>query len=154
LSSGDGSFVDGLAKATILGLTPGFVDGTHPSVKTVAVDALMPHPDRRVKEPLPVFAWTLRTAPFQSSNSTNYIVAMGKEPRLGFTVDVDQHDGQRFRASSIFTAGRDAASPRLRRGIYLLGLLPRAWSSNGLLPGADDPGWSDLVSLAVAIDHG
>lgn len=154
LASGDGSFAHGLTKATILGLTPGFVDGAHPAVKAVAVDALMPHPDRRVTEPLPVFAWTLRTAPFQASNGTSYVVAMGKDPRLGFTVDVDQHDGQRYRSTSIFTPGRDTGLPRLRRGIYLLGLRPGTWAGNAALPATDAPTWADQVSLAVAIDHG
>lgn len=153
LPNGDRSFVGGLVKATILGLTPGFVDGAHAIVRGVALDALMPHPDRDVTEPLPYFAWTLSSAPLRTSNSTTYTVAMGKRPRLGFTLDVAQHDGARFTSTSTFTAGRDDGSARLRRGIYLLGLRPGSWSRRQALPTEDSSAWVDQVSVAVAIDH-
>jgi hypothetical protein len=154
LSSGDPAFIGRLVKVSILGLTPGFVAGAHPTVRNALLDVLMPHPDRKVTEPVPQFAWTLRTAPYQASNRTSTVVAIGHKPRLGFTLDVGQHDGESFRATSIFTTGRDQGAPRLRRGIDLLGLRPGSWSAPRALAAADAPDWTEQISLAVALDHG
>jgi hypothetical protein len=42
---------------------------------------------------------------------------------------------------------------RLRRGVYLLGFEPDAWSRPVSLPHPDDPAWAALVSLVVAVDR-
>jgi hypothetical protein len=65
---------------------------------------------------------------------------------------VRQQAGAPWRFETRFTVDWEPGRPRLRRGIYLLGLAPATWRRAVRLPGPGEPERMDLCSLVVSVE--
>lgn len=153
LASGDPWFTTGLARISVLGLTPG-VAALHQEVKGAALDAHFPASGSLLNlgKTFPFYAWNLQMTPYSASSPTSFVAPAA---RTGFALHLMVNRVTTGKATTrvSFTAGTAAGTPRLRRGIYLLGLLPSAWADNQALPPVGAPAWSRLGSLVITVDR-
>lgn len=154
LTVGDTSLVGEAVHVRVPGLTP----ATGGGVRRLSLDVLVPSPDRRATEPLPFHAWSTDGDPaHRMSSPVGFTAAVGDQPSLGFAVDLaaassaQAHERQVERSLAIFTSGREPGLPKLREGLYLIGVDAGVWDEPRRLPAADDPAWADLRSLIVSV---
>jgi hypothetical protein len=104
---------------------------------------------------LPFYAWTHRAG--SHSSGARFAVPDGDGLRLGLVLDAAVRATSADVASAavpaltVFTTGTESGLPRLQPGIYLLGLRPDLWQSTTALPLLDDPAWTGLSSVVVAV---
>jgi hypothetical protein len=157
LRSGERDLAGGAVRFRLLGATPGL--GAHRTIRDVDLDALFPVAGHDADDGLvPFYAWTHRSHPQpKTSPGSTFPVPVGHGPAVGFRLTVTRQGPSAGQApapsTAVFTTGREPGMARLRRGLYVLGLEPGAWSRPAALPHPDDPAWADLVSLVVAVDR-
>jgi hypothetical protein len=139
---------------TVLGLTS--APGAHAAFERVFLDTLISSPDARdAGATIPFYAWSLRrgTSPARSGAS-RVTVAPESGKRFGVRLDVTAAGADRPRreATTVFTSGTERSLPKLRPGLYLLGLAPAVWDAARTLPDADATEWDDLASMVLRIE--
>jgi hypothetical protein len=142
------SLVGELAAVRLAGLSSGSDAGG----AGLELDALIRSPDRLSEELLPYYAWTLRPGSGGTvSNTSSFVTTVEAEPSLGLTLRIGGNEGSQSAESvAVFTGGGRGDLFKLRRGVYLLGLEPRAWDRGRALtaPGGTPP------SLVLSVDAG
>lgn len=144
LRSGDRRLAGSLAAVHILGLTNGASVG-----EAAQLDVLVAPPRGAGSEPLPFYAWT-RTARGGGAQTASFVAHVENEPTLGMAFRVGA-PGVWRESVAVLTGGRERGLPKLRPGLYLLGLDPALWSHARALPGNDDHAWARLSSVAFAV---
>jgi hypothetical protein len=154
---GPGDLNNQAAALTVYGFGPGIgCDGTCPYAN-VFVDAHIPSPDPTGEQAtIPFYAWTFRRSPAMASGRSRFVVGASRGLRVGFSIDAAAgvSTPSMPAATTVFTSGRVNVDglPQFRRGLYLLGLDEGAWRDGVTLPAIDDPKWSDLASIVIAVD--
>ncbi|MDQ1497438.1 MAG: hypothetical protein QOI86_778 [Actinomycetota bacterium] len=158
LRSGERDLAGGAVRFRLLGATPGL--DVHPNIRDVDLDALFPVAGHDADDGLvPFYAWTHRSHPQpRTSPGSAFPAPAGYGPAVGFRLTVTRQgrpsaESAPAPSTAVFTTGREPDMARLRRGVYLLGFEPDAWSRPVSLPHPDDPAWAALVSLVVAVDR-
>lgn len=143
MTSGDGGYATGLLAISVHRLHP--VAG--PTVQRASLDLLTPPPAGTTAE-LPVYAWTYRRSPHSESSTSRLTVSAP----LVLELSVDLGTGPR-RSRAAFTTGSEAGRPKLRRGIYLVGLGRTTWNANFTGTDAQLAARPDLASVVLVVDR-
>lgn len=148
-----GSAVRGPAAVSVLGFSP------HTSIESGAVssvylDTLITSPVRGESDlTIPFYAFTARAKPApMTSSPSRFVIAGGDSLRVGLGLSTSMGSEARSTATTVFTSGSGTTLPKLRDGVYLLGLRPGMWQTDTDLPEEDDPSWADLPSLVVSVE--
>jgi len=133
------------------------------------LDVLYPRPDDTVAESPRFFAWTLRRAPAAAvSPPVTFVVSIDSAAGLVVVIQLAPQtartrvvpgirrrlasgEPQAVVRSAALSVGAEHGTPKLRRGIYLLGLASDPWEHTVVLPPADAYA-PDLLSIAFSID--
>jgi hypothetical protein len=117
-----------------------------------------PSTDPLFPEPVPFHAWgSLRRPARSTAAPTRFVVPLRVDGGLELLLEVRDARvaGSRLpllRTYTDFTVDPEPGRPKLQRGIYLLGLLPDAWRSSAVLPGAGEKADFQRTSLAVSFE--
>lgn len=158
--------LDANLKVRVVGLYPGVPENNGPD--RVDLDVLFPCPDPAVPGPLAFHAWSYRagTAPMVAS-PIGFAAAL--DPGSGLTVQLTVRSGADGtvahtirsatgtvrpaavrRAASLVTAG-PVDVPRLRQGLYLLGVAADSWERVTILPPVPEPWRVETLSVIVSL---
>lgn len=159
---------DALLRVRVVGLYPGVPEVEGPD--SVNLDVLFRSPDPEVPGPLAFHAWSYRTgsAPMVASPvgfaavpdrvgglMLELTVQPGANGGAGHAIR-DRSGAVRppavWRAASLATTG-PAELPRLRRGLYLLGVEGEAWDRVTILPPVPEPWRVETLSVVVTIER-
>jgi hypothetical protein len=163
VAAGDPRLLGQAVRVRVQGATPGFGPDVLPDVAALALDALVPSPADPEREVLPFHAWGVRRGPHpQTSSPMRFSAEVAPEPtlalRLGLTRAVGAEEASAEGAAAgedpvaVFTAGGEAGRPKLREGLFLVGMRPGTWEAGQRVPEADDPAWPGLVSIVVSVE--
>lgn len=140
LRAGDRNLAGGTVSVRLDGFT-----AARAGTEAAQLDALVSPPAGGGSEPLPFYAWT-RGAAGGSSRSAAFATAVAAEPSLGLALRVGRQGAWR-EAVAVLTGGREHGLPKLRRGLYLVGLDPDAWAR----PRTPAEAASTPASLALSV---
>jgi hypothetical protein len=154
------------------------VHGLYPSVpgrrqiEGAHLDVLFPPPPEMGRDAakVPFFAWSFQARPaLDASPPVCFIVPLegdgGLDLRLTVRPGVDLAGGglvagrggslqaEPWNMATRFTVDWEAGLPRLKRGVYLLGLAPETWKRAVTLPGPEAPERMDLCSVVLSVDR-
>ena len=120
----------------------------------VDLEVVFPSPDPAVSpEPLRFYVWGLRRQPgWNPSPPISFRFPLDWEvlPELVMTVRPAQGEPRVFRTR--FTLDSESGMPRLRRGVYLLGFTPGAWTWDLPLKDVGRAAPAELFSVLMTID--
>ena len=123
-------------------------------------------PERWADDPCEVVVWGARRVPGPSLGSpVRYfhqlavepggleltLETFGSEARSGAPPPTDDR-GERRRGHARFTVNGESDRPKLRRGVYFLGLEPGAWNRPAGLLRLDDPQAVALCSVVMSVE--
>jgi hypothetical protein len=143
-------------RMTVHGFTPG-LGGQDTPFDSVYLDSLIPAPDAaHAGTTIPFYAWTYRRTPASSTGRSRFVIGSERGLRVGLSLSTlpaaaAANDARR-EAISVFTSGRDRDLPKLRPGVYLLGLDDGLWHDRRTVPAIDDPAWSGLGSMVLTVE--
>lgn len=141
------------------------VHGFHPDptprqapFRQVDLTVYFPSADPLLPDPVPFHAWGSRRRPARSTAApTRFVVPLRVDGGLELLLEV--RDARTaagrlplFTTYTDFTVDPEPGRPKLQRGIYLLGLLPDAWRSPSVLPGAGEKPDFERTSLVVSFE--
>ena len=157
LFSGDTNLIGQPLRMRIDGLYPPLaLDRKHWRGLPMAVDLeiVFPSPDPAVSlEPLRFYVWSLRRQPgWNPSPPVSFRFPLDWEvlPELVMTVRPAQGETRVFKTR--FTLDSESGMPRLRRGVYLLGFTPGAWTWDLPLKDVGRAAPAELFSVLMTID--
>lgn len=157
LFSGDTNLIGRPLRMRIDGLYPPLaLDRKHRRGLPRAVDleVVFPSPDPAVSpEPLRFYVWGLRRQPgWNPSPPISFRFPLDWEvlPELVMTVRPTQGEPVVLRTK--FTLDDESGMPRLRRGVYLLGFTPGAWTWDISLKDVGRVAPAELFSVLMTID--
>jgi len=94
----------------------------------VDLDVLFPPPDPVFPKPARYFAWSFRRRPgWDPSAPVKFVFPLDWQAMPEMEMRVTPAKGAPWTVSTRFTLDYETGRPRLRRGVYLLGLAPGAW---------------------------
>jgi hypothetical protein len=121
---------------------------------SIDLDVIFPPPDPAFPRPLPFHAWSFRRAfGWNASPPVSFTFPLDwyVYPELQMTV-VPAAGGAPITMTTRFTLDDDSGLPRLRRGLYLLGLRPGAWLAEGDLQKLGGRTPAELFSILISIE--
>lgn len=150
-------------RVTVHGLYP-FLPHRGSSITTIWFDQMLPYVDPRSGSWLRFVAWTYSGRPIVNMGRDISFRALAN-PWLGFSLAVGGGAALPRRITAgkpdlssrlrvfeeYFVAGSDAGRPKLKTGIYLIGLGDRTWRSEVVLPRQGERPRTDLVSVALSV---
>jgi hypothetical protein len=158
LDLGDQRLAGGDVKLTVHGLYPANPADCR-GVEALDLDVLFPPPDPALPVPARFMAWSFRRHPLNTSPPVSFRVPLGLDGRLDLTlrsVVEGAAVGARLietKLQTSFTVDWQADRPKLRRGVYVLGVRPRIWDAEVKLPGAGQRGKAaELCSVVVSVE--
>jgi hypothetical protein len=117
------------------------------------VQALFPSPDPTSSTPLRFFAWSLRQKPgWDPSPPVTFRFPVDWQVLPQFVLRVRGVDGVTRVLRTRFTLDEDAGRPKLRRGVYLLGLAPGAWNRAARVSDYARIAPAEMVSVMISMD--
>jgi hypothetical protein len=159
LPLGDTELVGRPLRLTIHGLYPGAAlrgpARRRQLPLAVDLDVIFPPPDPIFPKPAPYFAWSFRRRPgWNPSPPVSFVFPLDwyVYPELRLRVVPAARGAAPATLRTRFTLDDESGLPRLRRGVYLIGLTPEAWRSGmalGELAGSAPAG---RVSILLSID--
>ncbi|MGH9361298.1 MAG: hypothetical protein ACRD2T_05225 [Thermoanaerobaculia bacterium] len=158
LPLGDPELIGRPLRLTIHGLYPGAAvrgDARGKLPLAVDLDVLFPAPEPAVSEaPVPFYAWSFRRRPgWNPSPPISFVFPVDwyVYPELALRV-VPAGGGAPVVMHVRFTLDDESGLPRLRRGVYLVGLAPDAWRSGMDLAELAKSAPASRVSVLLSID--
>jgi hypothetical protein len=120
---------------------------------TVDLEAIFPSPDPAFPEPLRFYVWGLRRKQgWNPSPPTQFVFPLDWNALPQFVMRVVLADGTPVSLRTRFTLDNESGRPRLRRGVYLFGLTPGAWSRETKLAEFARFAPIDLFSVLVSME--
>ncbi|HXO20504.1 MAG TPA: hypothetical protein VOA87_11345 [Thermoanaerobaculia bacterium] len=157
LPSGDTSLVGRALRLKIHGLYPpdALAEARRSKLPlAVDLDVVFPAPDPVFPKPARFFAWSFRRRPgWEPSPPLSFVFPLDWQvmPQIDTTV-TPAKGGQKLALSTRFTLDQDTGRPRLRRGVYLLGLAPDTWKADLSLPDLARTAPTGLVSILLSVE--
>lgn len=158
LPLGDTELIGRPLRLTVHGLYPGgALRGAARRQLPLAVDldVLFPAPEPAVSEaPVPYYAWSFRRRPgWNPSPPVSFVfpVDWSAFPELAVRV-IPSNGGAPVVMRVRFTLDDEVGLPRLRRGVYLVGLVPDAWRNGMDLAELAATAPASRLSLLLSID--
>ncbi|HEX5758773.1 MAG TPA: hypothetical protein VF121_06225 [Thermoanaerobaculia bacterium] len=158
LPLGDTDLVGRPLRLTVHGLYPGAAlrgDARRALPLAVDLDVLFPAPEPAISDaPIRFHAWSFRRRPgWNPSPPVSFVFPLDwyVYPVLEVRV-VPRGGGAAVVMRTRFTLDDENGLPRLRRGVYLLGLAPEAWRTGMDLAELARTGPASRLSLLVSID--
>lgn len=131
LSGGDTSLVGHTFQMKVHGLYPprALAESRRAAMPlAVDLDVLFPPPDPVFPKPARFLAWSFRRRPgWDPSPPTKFVFPLDWQVMPEIELRVTPADGPTTTLATRFTLDDEVGRPRLRRGLYLLGLDPQAW---------------------------
>jgi hypothetical protein len=161
LSLGDSELAVTPPRVIVHGLYP-FLPQRGSSITTIWFDQLLPYVDPGSHDWLRFVAWTYSGRPAVNMGHAIAFRALAN-PWLGFSLAVGagaplgrrlvqgMQGAQLKTFEEFLVAGSDADRPKLKTGIYLLGLSDRTWRAEVVLPGQGERPRVDLLSVALSV---
>ena len=161
LSLGDSELGVTPPRVIVHGLYP-FLPDRGSSITTIWFDQILPYVDPRSNDWLRFGAWAYSGRPTVNMGHVVGFRALAN-PWLGFSLAVGAgapfgrrlvqgtHAARLETFEEFFVAGSDADRPKLKTGIYLLGLSQRTWRDEVVLPGPGERPRVDLLSVALSV---
>jgi len=119
----------------------------------VDVDVLFPPPDPIFPKPARYFAWSFRRRPgWDPSAPVKFVFPLDWQTMPEIEMRVVPAKGAPWTAATRFTLDDEVGRPRLRRGVYLLGLAPDAWRWDISLAELARTAPLGLLSVMVSFD--
>lgn len=118
------------------------------------LEAIFPSPDPAAHpEPLRFYVWGLRQRPgWNPSPPTQFVFPLDWNALPQFVLRVVLADGTPVSLRTRFTVDNESGRPRLRRGVYLFGLTPGAWTRQTKLAEFARVAPLDLFSVLVSME--
>jgi hypothetical protein len=119
----------------------------------VDLDAVFPSPDPvLVRQPLRYQAWSFRRKPWDLSAPVSFRFPVDWQALPELVLKVRDTAGVTTVMRTTFTLDNEPGRPRLRRGIYLLGLTPGTWRSGVHLSDLASAPPAELFSILISFD--
>ncbi len=119
----------------------------------VDLEAVFPSPDPAFPTPLRFYAWGLRQKPgWDPSPPVMFRFPLDWQVLPQFILRVWRADGSHDVMRTRFTLDNEAGRPKLRRGVYLLGLAPGAWSRAARVSDYARYAPAEMFSLMISMD--
>lgn len=119
----------------------------------IDLEVLFPSPDPSIPQPLRYWAWSFRRLPgWNASPPVRFQFPLEWDAMPQFVMRVRSAAGEALVLRSKFTIDDEAGQARLRRGVYLFGAQPDAWSQAGRIK--DFARWApaEQASVLVSMD--
>jgi len=157
LPLGDTELIGRPLRLTVHGLYPGAaLRGAARRKLPLAVDfdVLFPSPDPALDKPIPYYAWSFRRRPgWNPSPPVSFVFPVDWYVYPGLAVRVVPANGGSPVVMQVrFTLDDETGLPRLRRGVYLVGLVPDAWRDGMDLAELAAKAPASRLSLLLSID--
>ncbi len=159
LPLGDTGLVGRPLRLTIHGLYPGAAIRSPARRRqlplAVDLDVVFPPPDPVFPKPAPFYAWSFRRRPgWNPSPPISFVFPLDwyVYPELLLRVTPAARGAAPVTLRTRFTLDDESGLPRLRRGVYLIGLAPEAWRSGLALDELAGTAPADRVSILLSID--
>lgn len=153
IPSGEPSFALELLRVRVAGFYPDWPWPAKERPNAVDLDVLFEPFDPAVPSPLAFAAWSYRRLPGRNlSPPVAFNFPMEASDGLGLRLRYEGRDRKTYRTATAFTVDTTEGSPRLQRGIFLLGLLPGVFDRERKLPGAGEPADYSLRSLVLSVE--
>jgi hypothetical protein len=121
--------------------------------QTVDLAAIFPSPDPAFPTPLRFFAWSLRQKPgWDPSPPMIFRFPVDWQVLPQFVLRVRGADGVTRVLRTKFTLDDETGRPKLRRGVYLLGLAPGAWSRAARVSDYARIAPAEMFSVMISMD--
>jgi hypothetical protein len=121
--------------------------------QAVDLEAIFPSPDPAFPAPLRFFAWSLRQKPgWDPSPPVTFRFPVDWQVLPQFVLRVRGVDGVTQVLRTRFTLDNEAGRPRLRRGVYVLGLGSGAWDQGVKLTDFARIAPAEMFSVMVSMD--
>jgi hypothetical protein len=119
----------------------------------VDLEAVFPSPDPAFPTPLRFYAWGLRQKyGWDPSPPTSFRFPLEWQVLPQLILRVWRADGTHHVMRTRFTLDNEPGRPKLRRGVYLLGLTPGAWSRAARVSDYARIAPAEMFSLMVSMD--
>jgi hypothetical protein len=119
----------------------------------VDLEAVFPSPDPAFPTPLRFYVWGLRQRyGWDPSPPTTFRFPLEWQVLPQFILRVRRADGTHYVMRTRFTVDNEPGRPKLRRGVYLLGLTPVAWSRAARVSDYARIAPAEMFSLMISMD--
>ncbi|HSS51112.1 MAG TPA: hypothetical protein VLX28_19395 [Thermoanaerobaculia bacterium] len=119
----------------------------------VDLEALFPSDDPAFPAPLPFYVWSLRQRPgWNPSPPTSFRFPLEWQVLPEFVLRVRGADGVAKVLRTRFTLDNEPGRPKLRRGVYVFGLDPRAWQREVPLSDLAGRAPAEMFSVLVSME--
>ena len=119
----------------------------------VDLEAIFPSPDPAFPTPLRFYVWGLRQKyGWDPSPPITFRFPLDWQVLPQFVLRVRRTDGSHHVMRTRFTLDNEAGRPKLRRGVYLLGLTPVAWTRAARISDYARVAPAEMFSLMVSMD--
>lgn len=159
LPLGDTNLIGRPLRLTIHGLYPGAaIQGPARRRQlplATDLDVIFPPPDPVLPKPVPYFAWSFRRRPgWNPSPPVSFVFPLDwyVYPELRLRVVPAKAGAAPVVMRTRFTLDDESGLPRLRRGLYLIGLAPNAWRDGMELAELAAAAPAGQVSVLLSID--
>jgi hypothetical protein len=121
--------------------------------QAIDLEAIFPSPDPAFPTPLRFFAWSLRQKPgWDPSPPVTFRFPVDWQVLPQFVLRVRGVDGVTRVSRTKFTLDNEPGRPRLRRGVYVLGLGQSSWSRAAKLSDFARIAPAEMFSVMVSMD--
>lgn len=165
LSMGDSELGVTPPRVTVHGLYPGLPNRS--LIDTIWFDQVLPYVDPRTRSRLRFAAWTYKSRPAVNVGQVLSFRAQA-DPWLGFSLAVGTAaplpkriiEGASTAPARLrwfetyLISGSDWGRPKLKTGIYLMGLSEGTWGAEAILPQQGERPRTDLISIALSVRPG
>ena len=150
--AGDGTLASSLVSMHIQGLSPGLPSIGQSGVSAATLDVLFQGGTKARPAVYPFSAWSFASGPRAScSSNLAFVVPVASDGGLEVQLVTTDWAGQSSGGVTRFSVERAPDLPKLRRGLYLLGLMSGLWSERTALDPSAGGDWSRL-SIVVSVD--
>ncbi|MFL6233025.1 MAG: hypothetical protein ACJ76N_07820 [Thermoanaerobaculia bacterium] len=121
--------------------------------QAIDLEAIFPSPDPAFPAPLRYFAWSLRQKPgWDPSPPVIFRFPLDWQVLPQFVLRVRGVDGVTRVLRTKFTLDNETGRPKLRRGVYVLGLTPGVWSRAARVSDYARIAPAEMFSIMVSMD--
>ncbi|MFL6261953.1 MAG: hypothetical protein ACJ76Y_19825 [Thermoanaerobaculia bacterium] len=121
--------------------------------QAIDLEAIFPSPDPAFPAPLRYFAWSLRQKPgWDPSPPVTFRFPVDWQVLPQFVLRVRGVDGVTRVLRTKFTLDNETGRPKLRRGVYVLGLTPGVWSRAARVSDYARIAPAEMFSIMVSMD--